>query len=891
MEQFYKDILESMGDGVIVSDLKENILFYNDAAKEICGWSKEEAYEKTFSEIFCLFNHRSNAKVCQLLQMPLSINKKKGLEEDTVLRTKNGEYKYVSASITNLREDNISKRIIVFRDITRIRETELRLKQEKENFMRVYQFASIGILVVDEGREILKMNEEASSMLKVSQKDHLQKTVGNIFQCPNALDKECSQSEKCKYCDLYKAIDSAIKFQKTTYGIEFKREISLEENDIQGKWFRISVSPLLYENKKTALIIFMDMTERKNKEVELLKVRDFYLKMLENFPSIVWKTDTNGNYMYISPNWKKFVGQAKSIHFINGWEDFIHPEDLKQYKEIKEKAFLEKEPYQVNFRALHYSGEYRWVQTIHNPCYTVDAVFDGYIGMGIDISESKEIEETLKHAKELAEGANRAKSEFLANMSHEIRTPLNGIVGMVEIMLLGDLGQEQKDNLMIIKSCVNALMKVINDILDFSKIEAGKLKIRHIAFNKEEEIEDLLKTYTPLAKEKNIQLIYQKDKQISRWLVGDPDRLRQVLGNLIHNALKFTEKGTVTLSLKLVHKDESKEVLEFIVEDTGTGIREKDICKLFQSFSQIDGSLTRKVGGSGLGLVISKQLVEKMSGKIRVESIEGKGSKFFVTLPFERAHIEKLNNSLNKPKEDEREVKPDKREFNNKYHLLVVEDDKVSQMVLVNLLKGWGYSVDVAEDGLEAVEKTKNKHYQLILMDIQMPRMDGVEAAKTIRGYMQYKDVPIVVTTAYALKGDKEKYLSLGMDAYISKPIDTKSLLKVVEECLVGERKKVKEIQINSFAQKVETKGLNRKLDELLTKIKHLDEFVRDKKEILAEEVAHQIKIESGEIDLEEVKTLAFKIELDLRRGDFEKIPQKIAKMEYICEISKKFLV
>jgi PAS domain S-box-containing protein len=487
----------------------------------------------------------------------------------------------------------------------------------------------------------------------------------------------------------------------------------------------------------------------------------------------IWEVDMATNSLRFSDGFAAMMGLSDGPRSMtmDQWRGMIHPDHLAVTNAAFESATPLQPMFQVEFRVVRPDGSVRWHRG-HGRVEFTAHLAERVTGASMDITEEKEMLLRLEQARATAEAAMHAKGAFLANMSHEIRTPMNGIIGTIRLLVDSGVTEEQREYVNTIRSCGDALLQLVNDILDLSKIEVGKLTLEQAPFQLESLVKDTVAVVSPMALARHLELRLIFEEGLPDTVMGDSQRLRQVLLNLLSNAVKFTESGSVIMGVSVLGGKDDIAELQFRVQDTGIGISPQVQQAIFEPFTQADSSTTRRYGGTGLGLAICRRLITLMGGKLDLKSEPGRGSTFVFTAVFP---VVARSAAPTRPAQDRIPVS------HRRLRILLVEDNVVNQKVAVRLLERMGHKVEIAGDGRQAVAAVQVVEYDLVLMDCQMPVMDGYAAAQAIRHLECGRQLPIVAMTAHAMPEDRRRCLDAGMDEYLAKPISAERLYDLVE--------------------------------------------------------------------------------------------------------------
>lgn len=627
-----------------------------------------------------------------------------------------------------------------------------------------------------------------------------------------------------------------------------------------------------YEGKKMVRLrtIARDLSENKSLKKRLQINESLFRLVSENSRDLIALHEPDGTYKFVSQSSKELVGFEPSEMIGKDPYSFIHADDIVRLRKGAHESTLQGESIEkVEYRMKRKDGSYIWLESYTKPILNELKEVGSFQTSSRDISERREEREQLKTAKIRAEEASDAKANFLSMMSHEIRTPLNGIIGTTHLLLNKEPNSNQLAHLNILRQSGDNLHAIVNDILDFNKIEEGKVVIEKVGFNLYEVANLIYKNYQIPASEKRIELTFDFDDALSQSYIGDSVRISQVLHNLVSNAIKFTDDGGVTLSLQRSNKHDNFDEILFVVKDTGIGIPEEKRTEIFNRFVQAEKSTTRRYGGSGLGLSITKNLVELMESTIYLDGNERKGTKFYFSLALQRAETKvRLRKSTQQGQKVE----------GLQATILIVEDNKFNMAIARDFLKSWKCKVQEATNGKEALAILESKEVDLVLLDLQMPVMDGFETIQEIRKRKDryFKELPVIALTAAAMGDTKEKVFQMGMNDFISKPFLPVEFYNKLSAQL---GKSEKHLDYHNLSTE-----LRLNLEETLGgEDETIDEYLELFEETMSEE-AEVLDTAIRAVDIPSIRAYAHKIKSTVKLVGLEEMAREAEEMETMID-------
>ena len=743
-------------------DFSYNRFHYSKELSEILEYDEPFDFN-SFEEYFAHVHH--DEKVNSKNNFRKILNDEMKVDVERKMITNKGNVRYIEFVSKSFVENGVLKKVFgTFRDITEKKLQELVLLENEKRLIEAQALLKTGTWEVDTQSQILTISKEAENILQ----NKLPKSapVLDYFKFIHPDDKERL------FQQFIGNIDSGKSFK-------FLCRLVLEDDLL--KYYEVIGQSLAGSHHYKGTI--RDISDEYEKDLALKQSEERFRMLFENTPSMYFILDEKGFVTSVNQYGIDYLGY-KSPEIMNQHNSvLLHVDDA--YKVSKNLELLKLSPenfLQWEARKMKKSGEIIWVKETARLAKNNEGE-DIFLIVCEDITSEvinrtlvRKKHEELIHAKEKAESAATEKQQFASIMSHEIRTPLNAVIGMTNLLLMENPRPDQVEELNTLKFAAENLTLLVNDILDFSKIEAGKVALEKIPFDLRHLTHNLKNSYQYKADEKGIGIHTIIDEEVPADLLGDPVRIGQILNNLVSNAIKFTEKGSVEISLRKLEFEKDNHIkIRFEIADTGIGIPKDKQALVFESFSQANSDTTRKYGGTGLGLTITKKLIELHKSEILLSSEYGKGTVFYFDLVFEKASIQK--------KESAQDVNFVERNIEGK-RILLVEDNPFNQLIATKFLQKWKLEVDSAENGKIALKKLDTNSYDLILMDIQMPEMNGIETTKFIRSHENtlLQKIPIIALTAAAMENDKEKLLLDGMNDYVSKPFNPNDLYKKIAQ-------------------------------------------------------------------------------------------------------------
>jgi PAS domain S-box-containing protein len=854
-EDTFRIVVESADDIIFKTDLNGFFTYVNPAAAKIIGYPVSEFVGIYFLDII---REDYRPEILQAYTNQLKSRLGNVYTEFPVIK-KDGSIFWVGQNVQLIyKDDNVIGYSAIARDITQRIRSQEQLNLVNTRLESIFNNLNLGLLLEDSDRRVILTNAKFCELFNYD--IHPDEMVG--LDCKAGLEKIIdyfvdgrTQIDKLKKCVEDKVIC-------------LKQEVKLSD----GRIFEWDYIPIFVEKKYIGhLWKYKDITEEMSAQQLLANSEEKYRQIIQNMNLGLLVVDNFEMIVDVNPSFCDMTGFSREELLGKSAVNVLLPKEKRGVVDdainLRKKGISN--AYEVEVKNKF--GEHMWMLISGSPIFDAQKKIVGSIGIHLDITDSKKQFEELTEARQKAESSARSKELFLANMSHEIRTPMNAIVGMAKLLDEAKLSYKHKEYLEAIKSSSENLLVIINDILDFSKIDQGKLVLENSTFSLDSIVHNIMLQFEVKALEKNLSFSSFIDPKINKAFCSDAVRLAQILTNLISNSIKFTNEGEVFLRCELVQENESSQRIKFIVSDTGIGIEESKQDVIFESFIQENSTINRKYGGTGLGLSISKQLVGLLGGELIVNSQKDVGSSFSFEIELKKAELEELDTVADEIIDNS---------GLQGCSVLLVEDNKLNQYLATIILEQLEIKVTVANNGDEAIELLLDNDFDLILMDLQMPFLDGLSATKIIRKKMK-DSTPIIALTANAILGDREKCIEAGMDDYISKPFNKKELASKILR-LIKTNKKQKTLTTNilnaTFSMeniynlqklKEQTFGNDdfvKKMVELFCEVasettSNMEKALLENNKVLIKSYAHKIKPSIDALEVNELKTIVREIE------------------------------
>lgn len=903
-KQYFEALFNSAPGAIAFLNLQREIVDVNPAFCELFGYTREEIRRKKNQDFLIPQDQKQEA--AEFFQ-----------------RIEQGEY--VVCETVRLKKDQSVIEVeirgtavfigeekqgyyVIYQDISQRNSALAALKASEEKYRNLFNQIVDPVFIIDKATwRFLDCNASAVQVYGYTPEELHNMTVFD-FRPPNGSYQDAMPPQKlntlCAVTHAAKSgqtlevemLSSEIEFQGQPAFISIVRNIT-DRKRAEQELRRVNLE--LRASKQQLSAAFQQLVASNQQlianEKALRQSEELFRLISENAGDLIAVLDRDGRYSYTSASFKTMLGYSQEELLGTPFFEFIHPEDREQSVRHFNEALASKRGFVFESRYQQKNAEHRVLVISCNVILNIEDEVDRLVMVAHDITARKQMEIEMQRAKEASEAANRAKSEFLANMSHEIRTPLNGILGYAELLMEEMLTPEQADFVKTIHKSGNYLLNLINQILDISKIESQGIELEQEPISLSEILSEKIRVIQPQLAEKNIDLRFSIEPGIPRKLIGDRLRLGQVILNLLSNAAKFTDAGAITISVrkgKFAPGRRGWFPLEISVRDTGVGIPQEKHNYIFENFSQLDGSSTRKYQGSGLGLAITKKLVDVMGGTILVDSQLGVGSTFTVEialavspeLPVKSDGLPESGLAAASNQPGEERTTETIAAAGYVPHILLAEDNEVNWRLIEKILGSRGYQVTVAQNGKEVLKALTLQKFDLVLMDMQMPEMDGFETTRLIRSNPEFKKLPIVALTAYAMVGDAEKCRQAGCDDYLSKPINKNLLIARVEFHL----QKI----IASFNAPTPPDPLDRDLHQEIANLKgfYIDNLRERHQQLVAALhnqnfneiglIGHSLKGSGASYGFSEISTLGFAIETASYRRDLKELDQLVHTLE-----------